>query len=772
MELSVKKADENDVKGFAADPLAKDEYHLCWVENKKLNSRTSYLKRLSKKIGDEWNTEKTNKFLLLVWQKIFKNHLVTEDNTGYSMDVSAFKVHSIFSENKKRFQCEHCGRITVHNADGICPTYRCEGKLTEFDDSIYEQNHYYKLYNNLDIYDLKIKEHTAQLSVDRAKEYQEEFVNKNINILSCSTTFEMGVDVGDLETVMLRNMPPTPANYIQRVGRAGRRTDSAAFALTFCRTSSHDSNYFNRPKDMIKGQIQPPYFKIVNQKIVRRHTYSVCMAEFFRRFPESFDNAETLMLTDYYGTLKAFISMKEPYLINIIKQSIPIELHDKITGWLDRFISDDGELNTAYSTLTKDIRDLEEAYETARKESEKLNKKNYAMIGIQGEIRALKQEKIISFLSRFNIIPKYGFPVDSVELSTKLSQQNKWKRNDSLRLQRDMKIAVGEYAPDSQIIADGMMYTSRYIAKPASNDQDWKIYSYGKCSNPLCENINIKIYSFDEDKEIGQCSFCGSNVKRMGEFIVPEAGFIADSKVEKAYTKKPKLNYHGEIHYIGDRSSAENCIKKQHIINGKMIELVSSVNDELLVMSRTNFYVCPFCGFAKKELNSHAVKIVKAPSHNAVYGRKCSSKNMQLFALGHTFRTDVVRLDFMAQLDIEGELSVLYTLLEGISRTLKIERTDIDGCVQRIKTENGYAESFVIFDNVPGGAGHVSRMVNLKAEELQQLLRSAYDVVDKCTCGGESEDTACYSCLWNYSNQNYHNILTRRSAKTFLREYI
>ena len=168
MELSVKKADENDVKGFAADPLAKDEYHLCWAENKRLNSRTSYLKRLSKKIGDEWNTEKTNKFLLLVWQKIFKNHLVTEDNAGYSMDVSAFKVHSIFSENKKRFQCERCGRITVHNADGICPTYRCEGKLTEFDDSIYEQNHYYKLYNHLDIYDLKIKEHTAQLSVDRA----------------------------------------------------------------------------------------------------------------------------------------------------------------------------------------------------------------------------------------------------------------------------------------------------------------------------------------------------------------------------------------------------------------------------------------------------------------------------------------------------------------------------------------------------------------------------------------------------------------------------
>ena len=72
-----------------------------------------------------------------------------------------------------------------------------------------------------------------EISVDEQQKYQEMFVNKAINALSCSTTFEMGVDVGDLETVYLRNMPPSPSNYVQRAGRAGRSIHAAAYSLTY-----------------------------------------------------------------------------------------------------------------------------------------------------------------------------------------------------------------------------------------------------------------------------------------------------------------------------------------------------------------------------------------------------------------------------------------------------------------------------------------------------------------------------------------------------------
>lgn len=122
-------------------------------------------------------------------------------------------------------------------------------------EALLDGNHYARLYSEKLMSPLHIKEHTAQLGRAEQQKYQEMFVNKAINALSCSTTFEMGVDVGDLETVYLRNMPPSPANYVQRAGRAGRSIHSAAYSLTYSKLSSHDFTYFEHPERMISGKI-------------------------------------------------------------------------------------------------------------------------------------------------------------------------------------------------------------------------------------------------------------------------------------------------------------------------------------------------------------------------------------------------------------------------------------------------------------------------------------------------------------------------------------
>ena len=144
--------------------------------------------------------------------------------------------------------------------------------------------HYARLYRELEPVGMAVEEHTAQWKSSKASALQDDFVRARINVLSCSTTFELGVDVGDVQAVLLRNVPPTPANYVQRAGRAGRRTDSAALVVTYAQRRSHDLTYFNSPHDMVDGMIPPPRIVLDNAPIVRRHLHSLAFGAFQREF--------------------------------------------------------------------------------------------------------------------------------------------------------------------------------------------------------------------------------------------------------------------------------------------------------------------------------------------------------------------------------------------------------------------------------------------------------------------------------------------------------
>ena len=389
-----------------------------WTSDRE-NSWINYLTKLTARInGKPWDKEMINEFLLQLWENVFVRNgsIETYDNIGYRMLIDEFLVYSVYSENLETYICSKFGKITAKNADGVCPEFRCNGTLSSFDRTFLEKNHYFKVYNELDIADLIVKEHTAQLDIETAKEYQDKFVNKEINVLSCSTTFEMGVDVGDLETVFMKNMPPSPANYIQRAGRAGRRTDSAAYALTFCRLSSHDLNFYRYPEKMIKGHILPPSFKVTNDKIVQRHLNACCLAEFFRLNPDSFSSVEGFVLSDYYNEFRYYIKSRPKNLMCILYDSIPNVLHSRIDKWLDELSSDTGKLYEAYLQTVNDINQLEKYADELIKSGTPQELKTAANVGYA--VNTIKDTDILSFLSRKSILPKYGFPVDSVELFT------------------------------------------------------------------------------------------------------------------------------------------------------------------------------------------------------------------------------------------------------------------------------------------------------------------------------------------------------------------
>lgn len=667
---------------------------------------------------------------------------INDDIYQISTDKYILKNYKV----SKFYKCDKCGALTPYNVHNVCPVDGCVGILKECDpDRELNSNYYRKEYLTKKIERLNVKEHTAQLELETAKKYQKDFKDKKINVLSCSTTFEMGVDIGGLETVFMRNVPPTPANYVQRAGRAGRRDDSSAFILTFCGNNSHDYTYFNSPEKMISGVIKPPKFKITNEKIILRHLLATAFGMFFRQNSYFFNNIDALVFHDGIEKFSEYLDSKP----ELLREFIDTKLLDEQTftlysnyRWLDALKKNGDYLGN----FEKSIKDLKSQFEIA--EEDAYESKKYADANYYSEqINKLKQENVISSLTKYNVIPKYGFPVDVVDLQI----WNDGKIDKEYDLSRDLSIAISEYAPDSEVIVDKNKYTSRYISLPKTGD--FRKYYYFTCNN--CERENIS-----EIKEcLTQCKYCGIPYDEQVNdyFIEPIYGFKTGLTKESS-TKKPKKTYAGSTSYLGAGKSDENKIE---IGINNYITIETTTDDELLVMNKNPFFMCDTCGYSEI-IKDHNVGNITYKKHLDFRGRECSCDILHPVALGHKFKTDVAKLSIKGLNNKAKALSFLYALLEGISQEFNIERKDIDGIVVK-NIKNDY--DLIIYDNVPGGAGHVKRIMN--KEMLIETFKLALKKVRQNCC---DENSSCYNCLRNYNNQSYHQYLKRKLAIEALEE--
>ena len=157
--------------------------------------------------------------------------------------------------------------------------------------------------------------------------------------------------------------------------------------------------------------------------------------------------------------------------------------------------------------------------------------------------------------------------------------------------------------------------------------------------------------------------------------------------------------------------------------------------------------------------------------HKETKGYRCINREgtSTEYRLSHDFKTDVAKITFVTQeaADINVMLSVLYALLEGLSREMGIERTDIKGCLFFTSVDGCMIFSVVLYDAVAGGAGHVRRIVTADGQAFQRVLSKAISVVDNCDC-----DSSCYRCLRNYYNQKIHDNLNRKYASSFLHQWV
>jgi len=167
------------------------------------------------------------------------------------------------------YVCDTCGQVAAVDTFGICTRPRCWGTTRVVPLQELPEDHYRALYQCQFPGEFRAEEHTAQLAAKKAQQYQKDFKEGRIHLLSSSTTFELGVDIGDLDTVFLRNVPPQPFNYVQRVGRAGRRPGQPGMAITYCRRNPHDLYHFARPDRILSGRLEhPPVTSLKNTKVI------------------------------------------------------------------------------------------------------------------------------------------------------------------------------------------------------------------------------------------------------------------------------------------------------------------------------------------------------------------------------------------------------------------------------------------------------------------------------------------------------------------------
>ena len=651
-------------------------------------------------------------------------------------------------EGDKIFQCSTCNRLQSISIRGVCPRHRCTGMLVEANLGILSANHYRILYQE-DLPDrLRVEEHTAQLNKEKAREFQRDFRSGKIHVLSCSTTFELGVDLGDLDNVFLRNVPPEAFNYAQRIGRAGRRLGYPGFAVTYCRRGPHDLYHFFHPDQIISGKVKPPVLGLKNEKIMTRHMAAFSLSAYFSFFPDRFRTVADL-LKDFerpsaVADFNAFLTDQRRKLTYSLRSIIPSGMIGPLgleeDSWIDSISGPESRLAQAEAEISSDYRIVKQL-EAASAAAQEYEKAKWA----KDRAKTISDENVLGFLSRKAIIPKYGFPVDVVELDTQKTLKS--QEAFEVLLQRDLSIAISEFAPTSKLVANKKVWTSYGLKRVI--DKEWDRWWYSRC--PIHNRFERKPYK-KEKQHPGSDKCC----ERMREFsyIDPKFGFLTNRDKPEVPKSRPPKVFTTRPYFVGFKDRVGDNI------DFGIVGLTATSPGLLVVVCEgrrgEGFYICSHCGagFRKPEV-----------PHKTPYGQDCRG-TLDWVALGHEFTTDVLRLQFNTMPSgVESmwfAYSLAFAVVEGAANVLEVPSADLNATVAQGGEQA--LPPIIIYDNVPGGAGLVARL------EDKAILKSCLEAASKRVNGdcGCDENTSCYGCLRSYRNQFTHQYLQRGPVLHYL----
>lgn len=651
-------------------------------------------------------------------------------------------------------------------------------------------------------------EHSAQQPAERLKLYEKRFKEGRLNVLSCSTTMEMGVDIGGLSIVCNNNVPPHPANYLQRAGRAGRRNETRSLSLTICKDSPHDQAVFRNPLWAFNTQLRQPNITLSSERIVQRHVNALLLGYMLNEQLKDLQiSAIKLQAGWFFSREEGSLSVCDK-MVRWVESMDASNMSPILKKGLNSIVAKSVLEGSSITQLTaKSVRVLKEIsskwndefnlLKEELREASALKDNDPYRKRIERDIDTHEKEYLLSELVSGGFLPGYGFPTGITPFNPYTVEDYKRKRgsagskednllNYKAKPSRNLAMALREYAPGADVVLDGLVYKSEGISlnwhipdDDAGIVENQKIRQAWRCTT--CGSSDTASSAFNNE-----CSNCGSHIgpDSKKEFIQPN-GFATDfystptndiSVQEYIPSQEPWIDAGGVLRALPNtalgfyKSSPEGNIF--YYSSGKF---------------GNGYALCLGCGRAESMREDGSdPSMVRWHSKlrgnvNGDANKTCEAGPFKIkrnFHLGYDDKTDVFELylknpktnEFLYEnaSQRESNLTLCWTLAValryGLAVSLGINTEELGVTVKpaRIERDSKSVYAICLYDTNGGGSGFASSAPQF----LDQMFSRAKEYLNcKSSC-----ENACEHCLMQHDTRKFAQYLDRRVGLSYLNE--